>query len=75
MHTICRKNYRNSLWTAQNSIAALLCFTLLSCSPTVKLEAPDKPIVINLNVNITQEIKVKLDKDIDSLITHKKGLF
>lgn len=66
--------YKSSFWT-QPIKAAMLCFLAVSCSPTVKLEAPDKPIVINLNVNISQEIRVKLDKDIDSLITSKKGLF
>ncbi len=27
-----------------------------ACNPTVKVEAPDKPIVINLNVKIEQEV-------------------
>jgi hypothetical protein len=74
MPIIFPKPYRSNLWMAPSS-AALLGLLLSSCSPTVKLEAPDKPIVINLNVNITQEIRVKLDKDIDNLITSKKGLF
>jgi hypothetical protein len=74
MLTIFHKRFKSNLWV--NPAKSLgLCLLVVSCSPTVKLEAPDKPIVINLNVNITQEIKVKLDKDIDNLITSKKGLF
>ena len=45
------------------------------CSPTVKVEAPDKPIVINLNVKIEQEVRVKVDKDVDSLIKSDPNVF
>lgn len=62
----------------KNYITPLLMITLLSaaaCNPTVKVEAPDKPIVINLNVNISHEIRVKIDKDLDNAMTRKKGIF
>ncbi len=45
------------------------------CSPTVKVEAPDKPIVINMNIKIDHEIRVKVDRELDSLLDTKKGLF
>jgi hypothetical protein len=45
------------------------------CSPTVKLEAPDKPIVINMNIRIDHEIRVKLDKDIESMLDNRKDIF
>lgn len=57
------------------AVATLIALALASCAPTVKVEAPDKPIVINLNVNISHEIKVKIDRDLDHLIDNKKGLF
>lgn len=57
----------------------LLSFVMLAalsaCQPTVKVEAPDKPITINLNVKIEHEIRVKVDKDLDSLMDSKPGLF
>ncbi|HET6621738.1 MAG TPA: YnbE family lipoprotein [Dongiaceae bacterium] len=53
-------------------IAAL---TLAACTPTVKVEAPDKPIVINLNVKIEQEVRVKVDKDVDTLLQNNPNLF
>ena len=41
---------------AQSAIAGLAALSfgaiLAACNPTVKVEAPDKPIVINLNVKI-----------------------
>ncbi len=55
--------------------AAIGVSTVLSGCATVKLEAPDKPIEINLNINITQELRVKLDKDIESLVTDNPDLF
>ena len=48
---------------------------MTGCSPTVKIEAPDKPIVINMNIKIDHEIRVKVDRELDSLLDNKKGLF
>ena len=36
----------------------------MACTPTVKVEAPDKPIEINMNINIKHEILVKLERDV-----------
>ena len=41
----------------------------------VQLKAPDKPIEINLNVNIRQEIVVRLEKDVQDLIKKNPGVF
>ncbi|MDR8523604.1 MULTISPECIES: YnbE family lipoprotein [Shewanella] len=46
----------------------LALYALVGCSPTVKIEPPDKPIVINLNVKIEHEIKIKVDKELDQLL-------
>lgn len=46
---------------------------LIACQPTVKLEAPDKPIVINLNVNISHEVRVKVDRDLERSVFNKKS--
>jgi hypothetical protein len=48
---------------------------LTGCNPTVKVEAPDKPIVINLNVKIEQEGRIKVDKDVESLVNNNPNLF
>jgi hypothetical protein len=48
---------------------------LAACNPTVKVEAPDKPIVINLNVKIEQEVRIKVDKDVDNLVSSNPNLF
>jgi hypothetical protein len=54
---------------------ALIGVVLGGCSPTVKIEAPDKPITINLNVKIEHEIRIKVDRELDELISQEKGLF
>lgn len=54
------------------SLAALM---LSGCEPTVKLSAPDKPIVINLNVKIEREVRVKVEREIDDVIRQNKEIF
>jgi hypothetical protein len=56
-------------------IGGLAAISLAGCTPTVKVEAPDKPIVINLNVKIEQEVRVKVDKDVDTLLQNNPNLF
>ena len=52
-----------------------LAALLLSCSPTVKVEPPDEPITINLNVKIEHEIRVKVDKELEDVFSEDSGLF
>ena len=53
----------------------LLLFALGACAPTVRVEAPDKPIEINLNVKIEHEIRIRVDKDLDELFEDDSDLF
>ena len=53
--------------------APMLAILLLTGCISVK--APDKPIEINLNVNIRQEVIVTLKKDAQDLITANPELF
>jgi len=48
---------------------------LAACNPTVKIEAPDKPIEINLNVHIDQEVRVKVDNELNSAFKDHPELF
>lgn len=48
---------------------------LSACTPTVKIEPSDKPIKIDLNVKIDQEVRVRLDKDVEELIADNPDLF
>ncbi len=46
-----------------------------ACQPKVQIVAPDKPIEINLNVKIDQEVRIRLDKEVEDLITQNPDLF
>jgi hypothetical protein len=52
----------------------LLAMVMAGCTPTVRVQAPQEPITVNLNVKIQHEIYVKVDKDVDELFS-EKGLF
>ncbi|WP_184476024.1 YnbE family lipoprotein [Rhizorhapis suberifaciens] len=41
----------------------------------IQVKAPDKPIEINLNVRVQQEVIVKLQKDAEELIENNPELF
>ncbi|OCF97801.1 hypothetical protein B6D17_06250 [Gilliamella apis] len=59
----------------KNMITIIVCSAvLIGCTPTVKVQAPNEPININLNVKIDHEINIKVDKALDNII-NKSGLY
>ncbi|PWC55636.1 YnbE family lipoprotein [Azospirillum sp. TSO22-1] len=60
--------------TPRLTVAALAA-CIAACAPTVKIEAPDKPIEINLNVKIEQEVRVKVERDLEKAIQDDPALF
>lgn len=48
-------------------LALLALLVITACNPTVKVEAPDKPIEINMNVNIRHEILIKVEKEVEQM--------
>ena len=57
------------------SILIALAFTAAACTPTVQLQAPDKPIEISLNVKIEQHVRVSIEKDVSKSIQKRKDIF
>ena len=55
--------------------ASLLLMFITACTPTIKVQAPDKPIEINLNVKIEHEIRIKVDKDLAELFEDETEIF
>jgi hypothetical protein len=53
-------------------LAAAAAGALSGC---VQVSAPDRPIVINLNINIRQEVIVRLQEDARRLIENNPGVF
>ena len=55
--------------------ASLALLSLAACQPKVAVEAPKEPIVINLNVKIEHEIRVKVDKDLEEAFAANEEIF
>ena len=59
-----------------NIVKTLLAASLVAaCTPTVKVEAPDKPIEINMNVQIDHRVRVEIEKDVQQAINQNKDIF
>jgi hypothetical protein len=55
----------------KNVLTGFVLIGIAACQPTVKLEAPDKPIEINMNINIEHKVKVEIDKDLSKAMKNK----
>jgi hypothetical protein len=53
----------------------VLAFAFVMLSGCIQIAAPEKPIEINLNVNVKQEVVVRLQKDADDFIANNPELF
>lgn len=53
-----------------NRLIAMIAvlFLAAACTPTVKVEAPEKPIEINMNINIKHEILIRVEKQVEELL-------
>jgi hypothetical protein len=63
---VMRLNRTTGLWAMLPAMMASGC---------VNVTAPDKPIVINLNISITQEVVYRLDNKAKTLIQDNPGIF
>jgi len=66
-------NHRRSAWPKVPTVMMLpMIGALTGC---IQVRAPDKPIEINLNVKIQQEVIVRLEQDAKQLIDNNPELF
>lgn len=60
-------------WPWQGTVVAgLAAMGLAGC---VQIETPDKPIEINLNINIKQEVVLRLDSKAKELVEQNGSIF
>ncbi|MCE3233275.1 MAG: uncharacterized protein K0R98_1532 [Rickettsiaceae bacterium] len=52
-----------------------LVISIAACTPKIQVQAPDKPIDINLNINIEHRVKVEIEKDVKKAITKNPDIF
>ncbi|MBH0178258.1 MAG: YnbE family lipoprotein [Nitrospira sp.] len=65
----------NRLTTALGLVLVGVWVATGACTPRVEVAVSDKPITINLNVKIDHEIRIKVDKDLDKVLSDDSGLF
>lgn len=70
----------NSVWrrTCAGGLVGVVIMAMVvgvGCTPRVEVAPSDKPITINLNVKIDHEIRVKVDKDLEQVMSRESGLF
>ncbi|MBH0186071.1 MAG: YnbE family lipoprotein [Nitrospira sp.] len=65
----------NSLTIVIGVVIGGVLVAIGACTPRIEVASPDKPITINLNVKIDHEIRVKVDKDLDKVLSDDSGLF
>ena len=59
----------------RRSIVTLSMLGAMALSGCISVKAPDKPIVIELNINIRQEVIYRLAEDAKNTIKDNPGIF
>jgi hypothetical protein len=61
--------------TVQRLMGISLLAVTVSCTPQVAIQAPDKPITINLNIKLDAEVRVKLEETAKKDINANPNIF
>ena len=67
--------YRNGMLRLTLGRWAAVVIGAAALGGCVQIATPDKPIEINLNINITQEVVYRLDGEAKALIEQNRGIF
>ncbi|MEQ8967130.1 MAG: YnbE family lipoprotein [Azospirillaceae bacterium] len=59
---------------AAGGLLAVAVFSA-GCSPTVRVEAPKEPIRIELDVKIEQEVRVRIDRELEDAFDQNDEIF
>jgi hypothetical protein len=59
----------------RRTAAALLALTAAACQPKVQVEAPKEPIVINMNIKIEHEVRIKVDREVEQMLNENEDIF
>lgn len=66
--------WRESMRQFRKGLAIIFAMIFLSaCNPTVRIQAPEKPIEINMKITI--DIKIAVEKQLDKMLNEDSGLF
>lgn len=60
---------------AQRKGAVILLFSFTALTGCVQVAAPDKPIEINLNIKIEQEVVLRIEEAVNDAIAENSEIF
>ena len=61
--------------TVWHLMGILVVSGILGCTPRVAIEAPEKPITINLNIKLDADVRVKLEETAKQDISANPNVF
>lgn len=64
-----------SPWPLAAATALAAGALIAACTPTVKMEAPDKPITVNLNIKLDADVRVRLEEQAREDIQENQDIF
>ncbi len=67
--------YLNTRTISIAGFIAISCLAIAACTPTVKVQAPQEPITINLNIKLDADVRVKLEDQARQDIASNPELF
>ncbi len=56
-------------------VLVIVAFSVAACQPTVRVEAPEEPITINLNITLDADVRVKLEEQAGKDIEENPDIF
>lgn len=74
-HNGARRSGRGATAMMRQGAAAMLLASAVALSGCISVNAPDKPIVIELNINIKQEVIYRLAADAGNTIEDNPDIF
>ncbi len=72
---LCHAHKKRMTWGITGRMIAMAALVTGGLSGCITLEAPDKPIIIELNINITQEVIYRLAEDAGNTIDDNADIF
>ena len=72
---LTKREWRPTKYAMKRMLSIMALAASTATSGCINVTAPDKPIEINLNISVTQEVVYRLDGEAKTLIQQNPGIF
>ena len=72
---LTKRKWRPTSYRMKKMVSIMALGASAATAGCVNVSAPDKPIEINLNINVTQEVVYRLDGEAKTLIQQNPDIF